>query len=215
MANLTPPVAQAPATQAPTTPEPIIPPPGQESAEQQEQKFVTIEELDRREAELERRSKPSDKQRAKQIKQDLDNLKQSYAAKGVQVTPQIEEVLTDQVYQKYEEPDEQPASTEADNLADVPQDWRDAIDTMAEAGVTIEKGDPEFAKYIEPLLPNQNPGAKLRLAVTRAIDEKTARLNLHKDKAQLRVPGGPGTQAPGEVVATSAKDYLNAAYQKK
>ena len=215
MANLTPPVAQAPATQAPTTPEPIIPPPGQESAEQQEQKFVTIEELDRREAELERRIKQSDKQRAKQIKQDLDNLKQSYAAKGVQVTPQIEEVLTDQVYQKYEEPDEQPASTEADNLADIPPDWKNAIDMMAEAGVTIEKDTPEFDKHIKPLLSNPNPGPKLLLAVSQAITETQARLNLHKDKAQLRVPGGPGTQAPGEVVATSAKDYLNAAYQKK
>ena len=215
MANLTPPVAQAPATQAPTTPEPIIPPPGQESAEQQERKFVTIEELERREVELERRIKAADKQRAKQIKQDLDNLKQSYAAKGVQVTPQIEEVLTDQVYQKYEEPDEQPASTEADNLADIPPDWKNAIDMMAEAGVTIEKDTPEFDKHIKPLLSNPNPGPKLLLAVSQAITETQARLNLHKDKAQLRVPGGPGTQAPGEVVATSAKDYLNAAYQKK
>jgi len=217
MANQTPPVAPAPgtATPEPTTPEPQPPPPGQATEAQQEPKFVTIEELDRREAQLKLDLRKADKQRANQIKQELKALKDTLTASGVQVTPQVEANLQDQISLKYEEPDEQPASTEADNLADIPPDWKNAIDMMAEAGVTIEKDTPEFDKYIKPLLSNPNPGPKLLLAVSQAITETQARLNLHKDKAQLRVPGGPGTQAPGEVVATSAKDYLNAAYQKK
>jgi len=217
MANLTPPVTPAPgtATPEPQTPEPTTPQtPGQEQAATQEPKFVTIEELDRREAQLKLDLRKADKQRANQIKQELKALKDTLTASGVQVTPQVEANLQDQISLKYEEPDEQ-ASTEADSLADIPPDWKNAIDMMAEAGVTIEKDTPEFDKHIKPLLSNPNPGPKLLLAVSQAINETQVRLNLHKDKAQLRVPGGSGTQAPGEVVATSAKDYLNAAYQKK
>lgn len=191
----------------PVQPEtPVVEIPSEETttpeAKQEEQTFVTREELNRIIAQTKREVKQADKQRAKQIKQEMDTLKQRLESAGIQVTPEVEAKLHNQVVDSLKDDDE-PAPEETD----IPPELEDAFAMMEIEKVSIQESDPEYKQYLQPLFDNDNSSRwQYTAAMRKAIDAKKARTLQQKDKAPLRVPAGGG-EGPGEFKAQSARDY--------
>lgn len=212
MTDLVQPVeTQEPAT--PKTPEPTQAPTGQGQEKPQEQpKYVTQEQLDSAVADAVRNVKMADKQRAKQIKQEIATLKGRLEKAGLQVTPQQEEQLESEIISSYSDDDEEPGA-QPQSADDIPPHAQAAIEMMADADTYIEEGDPEFETYIKPHL--SQPGPALLRATSQAIDAKQARTLQNKEKAPLRTPAGGQAEGPGEFKAKDARQLWTRAHPSK
>jgi len=67
-----------------------------------------------------------------------------------------------------------------------------AIGMMQAEGMSIDDGDPEFVKFIQPLLGEPEPDARLLRAMGRALDAKSQRLASTQAAAAARVASGAG-----------------------
>lgn len=67
-----------------------------------------------------------------------------------------------------------------------------AIGMMEAEGMSIDEGDPEFEKFIRPLLGEPNPDARLLRATGKALDAKAARLAAARESAVARAGSGAG-----------------------
>jgi len=174
-------------------------------ATQEEPTFVTREELDKLLAQTKREVKQADKQRAKQIKAEMDTMKQRLEAAGVPLTPEVEQKLHAQIVDNLQDDEEeQPTGSPT---PDIPPELEDAFALMGAEKVTIQETDPEYKEFLGPLFENDNSSRwQYTAAMRKAIDAKKARTLQQKEKAPLRtqIPSGQG---PGEFKAESARDY--------
>lgn len=80
-----------------------------------------------------------------------------------------------------------------------------ALQMMSDEQVMIEESDPEFGKYLKPLLGGQEIGNGFLTATVRAVDAKKARLAAQKENANARTAGS----ADGRVVAPNDISGIN------
>ena len=103
-------LAATPEPTAPQTPEPIQAQPAQATeTPQAEPKYVTTEQLEQVAARIIRDVKLADKQRAKQIRQEVETIKQTLQASGIQATPEQVEAIETKVAERYQDPDDEGA----------------------------------------------------------------------------------------------------------
>lgn len=206
--------AEQAAPETPQIPEPRKAPEQEQAPEepQAETKYVTAEQLDQAIASAVRNVKMADKQRAKQIKDQVAQIEKTLEASGISVTPEQKEKIQTQVAASYHDPDEEPEGEEP-TLDQYPMAVQTTINMMADGG--LEEADKEFLEFVQPVYdkvykpkPGETPlpESALPLAAARAIEAKNARISQNKDKAQLRTPTGSG-ERPGEPPAKSAADY--------
>jgi hypothetical protein len=195
----------------PQEPAQAEPEPAQEpEATQEEPTFVTREELDRLLAQTKREVKQADKQRAKQIKAEMDTMKQRLEAAGVPLTPEVEQKLHAQIVDNLRDDDEEQPT--GNSTPDIPPELEDAFAMMKEEKVSVQEGDPEYKEFLEPLFDNDNSSRwQYTAAMRKAIDAKKARTLQQQEKAPLRTPV-PGGQGPGENAAKDAREYYQKAY---
>lgn len=80
-----------------------------------------------------------------------------------------------------------------------------ALQLMSDEQVMIEDSDPEFGKYLKPLLGGQEIGNGFLAAAVRAVDAKKARLAAQKENATVRTAGS----ADGRVVSPNDISGIN------
>lgn len=197
----------------PETPEPIKPA-GQEQEQPQAEtpKYVTEEQLGQAVAEAVRNVKMADRQRAKQIKQEIASLEKRLEAAGLQVTPEQKQKLENEVIASYSDDDEEPAPQ---GDIDIPPEVAPAINWMLGQGVKIDESDPEYKQYLEPVFDVEKLDQfAINLAMSKAVEAKRARTLQSKEKSPLRTPAGGGSEGPGEFKANDAKGYWTRAHSK-
>lgn len=205
---------------APQTPEPGKPQEGQEPEQGQEEKpeFVTRDELSQVIAQTKSEIKMADRQRAKQIKDQVSQIEKTLEASGITVSDEQKEKIQTQVAAQYSDTDEgegTPAPDQPIDAGDIPDQWIDAIDLMGKRGVIIQEGEAEFNEFIKPLLERDDaPGYEITLAVDKAITAKLERTSTQKEKAPLRTPAGGGS-GPGEFKAENARQLWTRAHPSK
>ena len=205
--------AATPEPTAPKTPEPIQAQPGQAGETPQAgPKYVTEEQLEQVASRIIRDVKLADKQRSKQIRQEVETIKQTLQASGIQATPEQVEAIETKVAERYQDPDDEPTPQTPAN--DIPPEWQDALDLAFAAKVKIEENDPEYKQFLVPIFDNPNPKrAEITIAMSKAVEAKQARTLQQQDNAPLRTPTA-GSGGPGQLVAASSKDYWRGAYKK-
>jgi len=196
-------------------PTPVTETPSEETqtpeATQEEQTYITREELTELLAQQKREIKQADKQRAKQIKAEMDTMKQRLEAAGIPLTPEVEQKLHAQIVDNLRDDEEEQGSP----TPDIPPELEDAFAMMDMERVSIQESDPEYEEFLKPLFENDNSSRwQYTAAMRKAIDAKKARTLQQREKAPLRTPV-PSGQGPGEFVAESAHDYYQRAYPKK
>lgn len=163
---------------------------------QQEVKYITEEQLNQVIAQTKRDLKQADKQRAKQIKQEVDTLKQRIITAGIQVTPDQEQKLYNQVVDSLDEGEGDTDVQDAISPDDIPPEVMPALEWMNRQNLQITADDPEFKKFLEPVFDVEKlDQADITLAMSQAVNEKRARLGLQQDRATLRTPAAPGSPA--------------------
>lgn len=198
---------------------PVTEPPSTETqkpeATQEQPTYVTREELNQIIAQTKREVKQADKQRAKQIKQEMDTMKQRLEAAGVPVTQEVEQKLHAQIVDSIRDDDEE-EPTGAPQSDDIPPELLPAFTWMANQGdYKVLDTDPEYKEYLEAYLNKDNVDpAELTILFSRAVEAKKARTLQLKDKAPLRAPVGGG-EGPGEFIAKSASDYRKRVAQER
>lgn len=196
----------------PPTPELTTPKTGDATEPSQEQPvYVTREELDRIIAQTKSEVRQADKQRAKQIKAEMNALKESLTASGIQVTPQQEAILQEKVEQRLDIQQESPTGDDI-SAEDIPPEVQQSIAMMNKRGVIVREADPEFKQFLQPVL-DSGDLSDLNFATVQAIQAKQARQLQTQQQANLRTPTGGG-EPPGATPAKSASDYWNVAYKK-
>jgi len=212
MAELETPAVQAAKPETPPVPEPPKEAPKQEPVKEEpkaEIEYVTKEQLASIKDEIIRDVNMRSKQRAQEIKKQVNSIQKTLQASGIEVTDEQKEKIETQVAAQFSDDTEEEETPAAPK--DIPPYAAAAIDMMKDAKVDIEAGDPEFEQYIKPHL--NNPGPALLRDTAKAIESKQARTLQNKEKAPLRTPAGGG-DGPGEFVAKDAKGYWNRAHSK-
>lgn len=202
--------------------------PGEQAEEAQgkQPQYVTVDDLARREEELIRRVKQSDRDRARKIEGELQTIKSLLEKPGVQLTPQQEQALRNEVADRIEQEEgdfTQPGNDGKYNHApegnDPVADFVGGV--FAETGTTVSKSDPEWAKIqsvIDATWNDPSPAAAARVvaAATKASIDKASRLAANQETAAARV-GGHGAPVSGNGPNNPnapASDYWKAAYRK-
>ena len=206
---------ETPATPAvepekPQTPAPEQTPKPEQVQEkpQEEPKYVTQEQLDSIKADIIRDVTMRDRQRASEIKKQVNQIEKTLEASGISVTAEQKEKIETQVAASYS--DEEPAAPQEE----IPAELEDSFAMMKKENVVIEEGDPEYTQFLKPLFDEDNSQRwEFTAAFRKAIDAKKARTLQQKDNAQLRAPVGGG-EGPGELKAKSSRDYWDRAHTK-
>jgi hypothetical protein len=217
-----------PITPVPPAEEPITPPPTSEQTttptgdapEQQEQKqYVTQEDLDRRDAELLRRFKQSDRDRTKLIDGKLNEIKGMLDKAGTPLPPEKEAALRNQITDQIDEVEppqpQEPSAVPPQFQQQVDFLYGQMDDAFQVVGAKVTPNDPEWKKHIQPALDDPKGSfARTLVASTKAAEEKKARTASQQETADARVGGG-GSHTPGNAPDdATGLDLLKAAYTK-
>lgn len=198
------------------TPALVTTPQGEAQEKQQAPQYVTKEELGQITEEILRRAKQSDRDRAKQINDELLEIKTLVTKTGVQITPEQEAKLREELTDKIDaELPTQGQSAAPTASQPAPVD-KFLADVFAEAGTQVTPNDPEW-KDLQAVLDktwNDPQGLpKVLVAATKAATAKAARTAAMQETAAARVGGG-GSQITGNVSATTGLQMLEQAYKK-
>lgn len=193
--NANPPENQASPDTALTTGTP------EEGKQEEQPKFVTVEDLARRDEELIRRFKQSDRDRAKKIESELAGIRALLEKPGVKLDAQQEAALRDEIAARIDgedspgQPEPYTSAPQADPVAQF------VTDIFAELGTQVTKNDPEwneFQKVLDATWNDPKGHIKVMTAATKAAESKAARLKNNQEHAAARVSGG-GSSAPSGV----------------
>lgn len=175
------------------TPAPEVPEKEAAPVEPQEAKYVTAEQLERRDAELLRRFKQSSSDRAKQIEKQFDEIR-ALLTKDAPLTPQQELVLRQKIEQDV---DGQTQGMQSDAVPPEVQAQADYVysqidETFADIGMRVGPNDKEWTQLQTALEDPRGSLAKTLRAAAKASEAKAARVSLQKNNAQARVVSGGG-----------------------
>lgn len=220
---MTTPAQPAGAPQEPIPPaeplEPTSTQPGETPESQPAQPaYVTKEELDQRDAELLRRLKQSDRDRAKQIDARLTEITGMLKQSGVQVNEAQAAAIRNQITDQIDGAGEpQPAGASAALPPEVQLQvdfvYQQIDAAFQEAGTPVTPNDPEWSTVKAALDDPRGSLAKTIVAAHNAAATKKARVTSLQGSAPARVGGG-GTPPTGQVPATSVSQAWEQAYKK-
>jgi hypothetical protein len=130
--------------------------------------------------------------------QALEVTRQSLGLTDEQVAAAKQKIVVDAITEE-QKPPAVPASTAPKPASQTPLHpiLEAAVEMMAQQGVSVDEGDPEFAT-IKADIESPAPSAKLLVSLQSAITAKAARLASQKERADARVPGASGTGSSGE-----------------
>lgn len=140
------------------------------------------------------------------IQQQVAALKQSQRYSGLtdqQIQDAAQKIAVDaytnpQLYEEAGQPSQQP-----DSQTEMHPTVEAAISMMEARGTIVEEGDPEFDRFVKPLLERGAFNKELLSATLQAMDAKEKRTQDRKSKAAARAPGG------GSGSATEPNDISN------
>jgi len=178
----------------PTTEQPA------ETAQENKPQYVTAEDLEKREAELLRRFKQSNRDRNTRIDEQLAGIRQLLEKPGVQLTPDQEATLREDLGNRYDaaETQDEPRQVQAPNGDQLVAQF--VSDVFAETGTQVTVNDPEWKdlqKVIDASWNDPKGGVKVTAAAIKAATQKAERLKADQESAPVRVVGGGGESSPG------------------
>lgn len=141
--------------------------------------------------------------------QALEVTRKSLGLSDEQVEEAKRKIVVDAITQEREAPAAEPASPATKPVSGQPLHpiLEAAVEMMAQQGVAVDEGDPEFA-MIKADLEAPTPSAKLLVSLQGAINKKAARLASQKENADARIPGASGSgTSGGEYDPTKPSSY--------
>lgn len=199
----TPPVAPPPAAQPAASGTPEAPP--------EQPKYVTEEMLAEAVEKGFRRAQQSAADRTRTIESKVAELTKQMQGLGVQVTPEIQARMQEQVAQEVDAPPAPapaPAATAEPGEGNPVYDWTMAY--YSAAGLGIEQADPEWAAIQAALSDPAGNMTKYQATVAQAVEKKRARVTNATATADARVVG---TGAHSGTPAGSAKELWERAHK--
>lgn len=195
----------------------------QEKGQEQQPQYVTKADLDTFAKQIVGQIKQSDKDRGKRIEGELASIKELVSKTGVQLNPQQEQALREELGERIDSE----TSPETTSQAQLPTQQVASNDPVAdfaksifeEVGTTVTPNDPEWAKIKEALDKNFNdptPAALARVtaAFTVAAQTKAARVSTNQETAAARVGGGGAVVNDGNLDPNApASSFWKEAYK--
>ena len=199
---------------APTSETPATDQVQSQENQQEEPQYVTRKDLDGFATEILRRAKQSDRDRNKQINDELDKIKNVLEKAGTPVSPAQEAALRNTITDQLDAEEEpQPTGQSAARPEIDPVD-KFLGGIFAETGEEVTPNDPEWQdlkKVLDDNFNNPNGLAKVTMAATKAATAKKERKASMQDTATARVGGG-GDRQPAGPVDGSGRDQLEKAF---
>ena len=203
---------------AQTSAQNVSPETAQENQAEAEPKYVTQADLERRDAELIRRLKQSDRDRTKQIEAQLGDIKAYMETNGAQLNPQQEQAMRSRIETQIDGPVEEPQAAQAS----VPPEFAAQVqflsaqmdEVFTDVGMKVTPNDVEW-KVIQAALDDPKGSLAKTLRVTgKAAEAKASRMAVQQGNASARVISAGQNQSSGAVNAQSAKDLWSQAYKR-
>jgi len=171
-----------------------------ETAQEPKPQYVTAEDLEKREAELLRRFKQSNRDRNTRIDEQLTTIRDLLIKPGVTLTPAQEAALREDLGNRLDAEDtqEQPGNAQPPNGDQLVAQF--VNDVFAETGTQVTVNDPEWKdlqKVIDASWNDPKGGVKVTTAAIKAATQKAERLKADQENAPARVVGGGGESSPG------------------
>lgn len=190
-----------------------------ENAQEPKPQYVTAEDLQKRDAELLRRFKQSNRDRNTRIDEQLTSIRQLLEKPGVTLTAEQEAALREDLGNRYDaaETQDEPGNAQAPDSDQLIAQF--VNDVFAEAGTQVTVNDPEWndlQKVIQATWNDPKGGVKVTAAALKAASLKAERLKADQESAPARVVGGGGESSPGVVYDPKkpASYYLEQANNK-
>lgn len=211
-------------TATPQEPLPSITPPTTEqlaeTAQENKPQYVTPEDLEKRDAELLRRFKQSNRDRNTRIDEQLTTIRNLLEKPGVTLTPEQEAALREDLGNRYDaaETQEQPGQVQAPTGDQLVAQF--VSDVFAEVGTQVTVNDPEYKdlqKVIDASWNDPKGGVKVTAAALKAASQKAERIKADQESAPARVVGGGGISTNGQTIDPNApaSEFWKQAYLKK
>jgi len=182
--------------------------------------YVTKDDLSKFGDMLVSRMKQSDRDRSARIEKELTALKATITAANVQVTPQQEQAMREQIANQI---DTATNSQEPDGQINQP-DSADAFvanflnDIFSATGTAVTKNDPEWTelqKVLDATWNDPKGAAKVSAAAVKASEAKRQRSANNQETAAARVSGGGGASiGQPQITDAPASKLWSEAYKK-
>lgn len=191
---------------------------------QAQPQYVTKEDMGVFANQIVEKIKQSDKDRSKRVEGELGAIKDLITKGGVQLTPQQEQAMREEIGARLDQETANPVTSQAQlttqQAADIDPVAEFAKSVFDQVGATVTKNDPEWAaiqKVMDENFNNPSPAALARVsaAMVTAATTKKARTTNNQESAAARVGGGGSVANSSYDETKSALDYLEEAHRKK
>lgn len=191
-----------------------------ETAQEPKPQYVTAEDLEKREAELLRRFKQSNRDRNTRIDEQLTTIRSLLEKPGVTLTPAQEAALREDLGNRLDAEDTQaqPGNAQPPNGDQLVTQF--VSDVFAETGTQVTANDPEWKdlqKVIDASWNDPKGGVKVTTAAIKAATQKAERLKADQENAPARVVGEGGVSTNGQTIDPNApaSEFWKQAYKNK
>lgn len=195
-----------------------------ESEQKSEPQYVTVDQLSQFGKQLTERLKQSDRDRTKRIEGEIAGIRELVTKAGLQITPQQEAVLREEVGARIDNEAAPPSQAPAGQYSQ-PADTDPIVEFVSGAfqnvGTSVSRSDPEWAKIqkvVDETWNDPSPAAAARVVAvaTDAAREKKSRETASQETAAARVGGKGGSAAGGGITDPNApaSEFWREAYKK-